>query len=245
MSNRRNDLGAAARHLRGLAEWQLETAADQGGVPSDDAPAEPAAIPTADSPPTVDKGAALHALRTETIGDCQRCKLSGGRRNIVFGVGSPGARVMFVGEGPGANEDATGEPFVGRAGQLLDKIIAAMGMRRDDVYIANIVKCRPPGNRDPEPDEVAECEPFLKQQIAIIQPEAIVALGRVAAVTLLRVDSPLGRLRARWHSYEGIPLMPTYHPAFLLRSPDMKRKCWEDIQQVMRRLNLEPPGRSR
>jgi uracil-DNA glycosylase family 4 len=152
---------------------------------------------------------------------------------------------MFVGEGPGANEDATGEPFVGRAGQLLDKIIAAMGMRRDDVYIANIVKCRPPGNRDPEPDEVAECEPFLKQQIAIIQPEAIVALGRVAAVTLLRVDSPLGRLRARWHSYEGIPLMPTYHPAFLLRSPDMKRKCWEDIQQVMRRLNLEPPGRSR
>ena len=164
----------------------------------------------------------------------------------MFGVGSSRARLMFVGEGPGADEDRLGEPFVGKAGQLLDRIIErGMGLTRADVYIANIVKCRPPGNRDPEPDEVEACEPFLREQIRLVAPEVIVALGRVAAVTLLREDTSLGRLRNRWHSYEGIPLLATYHPAYLLRQPDMKRKAWEDVQTVMQRLGLEPSGRRR
>lgn len=178
----------------------------------------------------------LRALRQEEIGDCTRCKLCSGRANIVFGVGSPRAEVAFVGEAPGADEDAQGEPFVGRAGRLLTRMIEAMGMRRQDVYICNVIKCRPPGNRDPEPEEVASCEPFLKQQLAIVQPKIIVALGRYACQCLLRTKQPMSRLRGRWADYEGIALMPTFHPAYLLRSPDKKREAWQDLRAVLDKL---------
>jgi len=185
-----------------------------------------------------DKGcgsAALLRIR-EDVGECSRCKLAGGRTNLVFGVGKPNAQLVFVGEGPGADEDAQGEPFVGKAGQLLTRMIEAMGLRREDVYIANVVKCRPPGNRDPEPDEIAACEPFLKAQIAAISPSIIVALGRFAVQTLLRDTTPITRQRGRWRAYEGVKLMPTFHPAYLLRNPVEKRKAWEDLQLVMKEL---------
>jgi DNA polymerase len=178
------------------------------------------------------------------LGDCQRCKLAGGRENIVFGVGNPAAALVFVGEAPGADEDEQGEPFVGRAGQLLTKMIEAMGFAREDVYICNILKCRPPGNRNPEPDEVAACEPFLKAQLAAIRPRMIVTLGKFAAHCLLREDTPITRLRGSFRDYEGIPLMPTYHPAFLLRDPGRKREAWADLQQViaaLRRVGIDPP----
>ena len=175
----------------------------------------------------------------DVLGDCTRCKLHSGRRQIVFGVGDPNAAIMFVGEGPGADEDRVGEPFVGKAGQLLTKIIeSGMQLRRDEVYIANIVKCRPPRNRDPEPDEVEACEPFLKAQIRAVQPQVIIALGRYAAQTLLRDSTPITRMRGRWREYEGIPLMPTYHPAYLLRNPAEKRPVWEDIKLVMKKLGI-------
>lgn len=179
----------------------------------------------------------------DVLGDCTRCKLcSLGRKKIVFGVGNPQADIMFVGEGPGGDEDRIGEPFVGRAGQLLTRIIEnGMKVRRNDVYIANIVKCRPPRNRDPEPDEVAACEPFLKAQIRVIQPKVLVALGKYASQTLLQSRTPITRLRGRWGEYSGIPLMPTFHPAYLLRNPAEKRPVWEDIQEVMRRVGLPAP----
>ncbi len=180
----------------------------------------------------------LAEVRAE-LGDCIRCKLAGGRTHLVFGVGAPSAELMFVGEGPGADEDAQGEPFVGRAGQLLTRMIVAMGLSREQVYIANVVKCRPPGNRDPEVDEVAACEPFLKAQIAAIRPKVIVGLGRVAVQTLLRDATPISRLRGAWRTYEGVKLMPTFHPAYLLRNPAEKKKAWEDLQKVMRELGLE------
>jgi DNA polymerase len=177
----------------------------------------------------------LAAVR-DRLGDCTRCKLAGGRTKLVFGVGNPHAGLMFVGEGPGADEDAQGEPFVGKAGQLLTKMIEAMGFRRDEVYIANVVKCRPPGNRDPEPDEIAACEPFLKEQIAAVRPKVIVALGRFAVQTLLRDATPITRQRGRWREYDSVKLMPTFHPAYLLRNPPEKKKAWEDLQLVMREL---------
>ncbi len=174
----------------------------------------------------------LEAVRAD-IGDCTRCKLHGlGRSQIVFGVGNPQADLLFVGEAPGADEDAQGVPFVGRAGQLLTKIIEAIGLQRDDVYIANVIKCRPPGNRNPEPDEVATCEPFLFRQIDLVQPRVIVALGTFAAHTLLRTDVPISKLRGRFHSYRGTQLMPTFHPAYLLRSPERKRDVWDDMKLV-------------
>ncbi len=177
------------------------------------------------------------------LGDCQRCKLAPGRRHLVFGVGNPHARLVFVGEGPGADEDAKGEPFVGRAGQLLTEIITkGMHLRREDVYICNVIKCRPPGNRNPEPDEVAACEPFLVRQLQAIAPEVIVALGKFAAQTLLRSKTPITQLRGRWFDYQGIMLMPTFHPAYLLRNPGDKRLVWEDIQKVMRVLGLPIAG---
>ncbi|TMA31644.1 MAG: uracil-DNA glycosylase [Deltaproteobacteria bacterium] len=178
----------------------------------------------------------LEEVRAE-IGECTRCKLHKGRHNIVFGVGNPKARLMFVGEAPGEDEDLQGFPFVGKAGGLLTKMIEAMGLKRDDVYICNTVKCRPPNNRNPEPDELASCEPFLKGQLAAVKPEAIVTLGKFAAQALLRDDTPVSRLRGRWREYEGIPLMPTFHPAYLLRSPGEKAKVWEDLKQVMKKLN--------
>ncbi len=175
----------------------------------------------------------LHAV----IGDCHRCKLASGRTHLVFGVGNPQARLMFIGEGPGRDEDLQGEPFVGRAGQLLTDIITkGMGLKRDDVYIANVVKCRPPGNRNPEPDEVASCEPFLKKQIALVKPEIIVALGKFAVQTLLQSKSPITQLRGRWHNYHGIKLMPTFHPAYLLRNPGDKKLVWEDIKKVIQEM---------
>ena len=184
---------------------------------------------------------ALQAIRSE-IGDCTRCKLHRlGRRQIVFGVGNPSADLMFVGEAPGADEDVQGIPFVGRAGQLLTKIIEAIGLRRDEVYIANVIKCRPPENRNPEPDEVETCEPFLFQQIDRIQPKVIVALGTFAAKALLKTQDPISRLRGRAFDYRGATLIPTFHPAFLLRSPERKRDVWEDMKKV-RALLLESAG---
>jgi len=183
--------------------------------------------------------AAIHAASLDNlrsaIGDCQRCKLCAGRTNLVFGVGNPRAKLMFVGEGPGRDEDLKGEPFVGRAGQLLTDIITkGMGLRREDVYICNVVKCRPPENRNPEPDEVAACEPFLKKQIDIVHPDVIVGLGKFAVQTLLNSKVPISKLRGVWASYHGIKLMPTFHPAYLLRNPADKKLVWEDIKQVIR-----------
>ena len=174
------------------------------------------------------------------IGDCQRCKLCSGRTNIVFGAGNSNAKLMFVGEGPGRDEDLKGEPFVGRAGQLLTDIITkGMGLKREDVYICNVVKCRPPENRNPEPDEVAACEPFLKKQIDLVRPAVIVGLGKFAVQTLLQSTVTISKLRGNWHSYHGIKLMPTFHPAYLLRNPADKKLVWEDIKQVIKELNGE------
>lgn len=170
------------------------------------------------------------------IGDCTRCKLCKTRKNIVFGVGNPHAELMFVGEGPGADEDEQGEPFVGRAGQLLTKIIQAMGFERKNIYIANTVKCRPPENRNPELDELAMCMPFLKQQIQIIKPKVIMCLGKFAAQTVLDTQIPISRLRGEFREVEGIAVMPTFHPAYLLRNPAMKKPMWEDCKKVMEKL---------
>ena len=191
-----------------------------------------------------DPVAALKLIR-EDIGDCKRCKLSQqGRKQIVFGVGNPRAELMFVGEAPGADEDQQGEPFVGRAGQLLNNMIKAMGVAREQVYIANVVKCRPPSNRTPERDECDTCSPFLMRQIAVVQPKLIVALGAVAAKNLLAVQSSLGDLRGRWFEYRGCKLAVTYHPAFLLRDPRQKAETWKDLQMVMKELGLKAPAKS-
>ena len=176
---------------------------------------------------------ALEAVRVDIGPDCSRCKLHTlGRRQVVFGVGNPNAELMFVGEAPGADEDIQGEPFVGRAGQLLTKIIEAIELKREDVYIANVIKCRPPGNRNPEPDEVEQCEPFLFRQIDIIKPRVIVALGKFAAQCLLKTDAPITRIRGREFTYRDAVLIPTYHPAYLLRNPSAKRDVWEDMKKV-------------
>jgi uracil-DNA glycosylase family 4 len=185
---------------------------------------------------------ALNVIR-EDIGECTRCALSAGRNKIVFGDGNPNARLLFVGEGPGADEDAQGLPFVGRAGQLLNNMINAMGLSRDQVYIANIVKCRPPGNRVPEPEEAHTCTQFLFRQIDVIRPEVIVALGSTAATYLLGGKSPLNALRGRVHSVRGARLIVTYHPAFLLRDPRQKKEAWRDLQIAMAELGLTPPAR--
>ena len=186
-------------------------------------------VETVTHPPT------LEEVRQE-LGDCQRCKLHGGRTNLVFGVGNLAADLMFVGEAPGADEDAQGIPFVGRAGQLLTKIIAAIGLSREQVYIANILKCRPPGNRDPEPDEVETCEPFLFQQIETIQPKIIVALGKYAAQNLLRTQIPISKMRGEFVRFQNCWLLPTFHPSYLLRNSSAKRQVWEDMKKVRDRL---------
>jgi uracil-DNA glycosylase len=197
--------------------------------------------------PEAGVGDPIKALRIirEDLGDCTRCRLhKQGRKQIVFGVGSPRAELMFIGEAPGADEDEQGEPFVGRAGQLLNNMIKAMGLRREDVYIANIIKCRPPGNRTPERDECDTCSPFLMRQIATIQPKAIVALGAVAAKTLLAINAPMSEFRGRWYDFRGTKLAVTYHPAFLLRDPRQKKETWKDLQMVMKELGLQPPARN-
>lgn len=167
------------------------------------------------------------------LGDCRRCPLASGRLNIVFGEGNEKAQLVFVGEAPGEDEDAQGRPFVGRAGQLLTKIIVAMGLRREDVYICNILKCRPPGNRNPKDEEIAACEPFLIKQLGVLRPKVICALGAFAAKTLLKNETPISALRGNFHSYQGIKVMPTFHPAYLLRNPGAKKQVWEDVQVIM------------
>jgi DNA polymerase len=269
LSNAREELLALVRAARSELEWwratgmaivpsastagEIAASAPSVSTSSPDLPIEPLATPIA-TPPTMTSAEprdddflthpgvrATHTLPElrAVIGDCQRCKLAPHRTQIVFGVGNPNADLVFVGEAPGADEDARGEPFVGRAGQLLTEIIVkGMKIRRQDVYIANIIKCRPPQNRDPEPDEIAACEPFLKHQLALIKPKVIVTLGKFAAQCLLKTRTPITRLRGVWASYQGIPLMPTFHPAYLLRNPSDKRLVWQDIQQVMRALGL-------
>jgi len=188
-----------------------------------------------------DPAEALRLIR-EDLGDCTRCRLhKQGRKQIVFGVGNPKAEMMFIGEAPGADEDIQGEPFVGRAGQLLNNMIKAMGLQREDVYIANIIKCRPPNNRTPERDECETCSPFLMRQIEAIQPKAIVALGAVAAKTLLAINAPMSEFRGHWYDFRGTKLAVTYHPAFLLRDPRQKKEAWKDLQMVMKELGLEAP----
>jgi uracil-DNA glycosylase len=199
-------------------------------------------IPT--SGQTEPKQAPLDEIRTE-LGDCTRCALHRSRTNIVFGEGDPDARLLLIGEGPGAEEDSQGKPFVGRAGQLLNRMIKAMGLERSEVYIANVVKCRPPENRDPEPVEIRTCLPFLEAQIGAVGPEVIITLGRIATGTMLETGSPVSRLRGRFHDYKGIPVMPTYHPSYLLRTEkdrQYKKEAWSDLQQVMAFLGLLVPG---
>ncbi len=193
-------------------------------------PARPGFSPVASDP----GGRPMLTMLREHIGPaCTRCKLHTlGRTQVVFGAGNPDADLMFVGEAPGADEDLQGEPFVGRAGQLLTKIIEAIGLRREQVYIANIIKCRPPGNRNPEPDEVEQCEPFLFQQVAAIKPTVIIALGKFAAQSLLRTTDPITRLRGRSFNYRGATLIPTFHPAYLLRNPSAKREVWDDMKKA-------------
>jgi DNA polymerase len=206
-----------------------------------ESPAAPLSAPPGSAPPpagtgdAADRIAPLAALGASVEG-CTRCRLADGRHKVVFGSGNPNADLMFIGEAPGADEDRQGLPFVGAAGELLTRIIQAMEMKRDEVYIANVIKCRPPGNRDPQPDEVAACRGYLERQIALVRPRLIVILGRIAAQTLLGTDSPIGQMRGRWYSVQGIPAMVTYHPAALLRNAALKRPTWEDIQQVRDRL---------
>jgi DNA polymerase len=234
------DIGVVG--FRREAEWRTRVDVPRGDVePQSEAPSfapdahdVSATIPV-EAPLSVASGSTdvLAALRVEIGPDCQRCKLHRlGRTQVVFGVGNPDADLMFVGEAPGGDEDIQGEPFVGRAGQLLTKIIEAIGMTREQVYIANVIKCRPPGNRNPEPDEVEQCEPFLFRQIDSIKPKVIVALGKFAAQSLLRTADPITRIRGREYRYREAILMPTYHPAFLLRNPSAKREVWEDMKRV-------------
>lgn len=267
-----NELGIYDFYCRESRNPELSAGAAPSGLGAeqkqDMSPRKSDAVPTPDEvssfnilSPNPERGftdpvAALKLIR-EDLGDCTRCKLhKQGRKQIVFGVGNPTADLMFVGEGPGADEDIQGEPFVGRAGQLLNNMIKAMGLRREDVYIANVVKCRPPGNRTPERDECETCSPFLMRQIGTIKPKVIVALGAVAAKNLLAINAPMSELRGRFYdfmppgvqstdpSWQGAKLAVTYHPAFLLRDPRQKGEAWKDLQMVMKYLGLKPPEKS-
>lgn len=225
----------------GTAVSQSTSIGEESAIPARKASLVPPATAAAVSP--ADRLAALQAIQ-EDIGICTRCALHAGRHTIVFGQGDPNARLMFVGEGPGADEDAQGLPFVGRAGQLLNNMIVAMGLKREQVYIANVVKCRPPANRTPEPVEANTCLPFLMRQIGIIRPQVIVALGATAATYLLGQRQPLASLRGRIHAVHGSSLIVTYHPAYLLRDPRQKKEAWADLQIAMRELGLRAPART-
>jgi len=238
VENLEEELAAAVSELRSYLSWAGEGGPVMVSLPPTPAPTSPSPSPSTSIPMGKLPIVSLDDVRAR-MGECTLCKLHKGRHTIVFGVGNPEARLMFVGEAPGEDEDLKGEPFVGKAGQLLTKMIEAMGLRREDVYICNTVKCRPPNNRNPEPDELAACEPFLKGQLASVKPEVIVTLGKFAAQALLREQTPITRLRGQWREYEGIPVMPTFHPAYLLRSPQEKTKVWEDLQSVMKKLSLE------
>jgi uracil-DNA glycosylase len=222
------------REIVGELRCHLEDEKNEGGEgwPLSASPVQK----TLRAPASAKTSAPLRSLETirEELGDCRRCKLHTNRKKIVFGTGNSNARLVFVGEGPGRDEDLQGFPFVGLAGQLLTKIIQAIQLTREEVYITNIIKCRPPGNRNPEPDEIAVCEPFLIQQLQVIQPRLICALGTFAAQTLLKTTEKISALRGRFHLYQGIPLMPTFHPAFLLRNPNYKREVWEDMKKIKR-----------
>ncbi len=265
-----HELGVYDFYRRGAVASAMEAVALSDPLPEarEEMPARKSAVDggLGETPPQVlaanpeqsisDPIAALQLIR-EDLGDCTRCKLhKQGRKQIVFGVGNPRAELMFVGEGPGADEDEQGEPFVGRSGQLLNNMIKSMGIRREDVYIANVVKCRPPGNRAPERDESETCSPFLMRQIAAIQPKVVVALGAVAAKSLLAIHAPMSELRGRFYdfmpagarssdpSWQGTKLAVTYHPAFLLRDPRQKSEAWKDLQMVMKVLGMKPPPKS-
>ena len=203
----------------------------------------PPLSPSASLTPSALSSTNSFAQIEKDLHDCRRCKLSAGRTHIVYGEGNPNAKLVFVGEGPGEQEDLQGRPFVGKAGQLLDRMIAAIGLSRDQVYIVNVVKCRPPGNRNPEHDEIAACSPFLYRQIQAIQPQVIVALGKFAAQTLLETEEKITQIRGRFHTFSGIKLMPTYHPAYLLRNPASKKEAWWDLQEVAKELGLVIPQR--
>ncbi len=222
------ELSAVAQEMRGYLHWLQEEGIDLWKHAHLN-PSAPLSEPLT-----------LEQIRAE-LGDCQRCKLAPSRTNLVFGVGNAKAELMFVGEGPGADEDLQGEPFVGKAGQLLTKMIGAMGLSRERVYIANIIKCRPPKNRNPEPDEIAACRPFLAQQISAVRPKIICALGTFSAQTLLNTQARISDLRGRFHDLNGVQVLPTFHPAYLLRNPDEKKRVWEDLQMIMAALNLPLP----
>jgi len=235
------DLGAPGLDS---ATWETKPHSAQSQEDPAIPPRKPITAPpqVAAAVPVADRAAALEIIREE-IGDCTRCPLHKGRNKLVFGDGNPAARLMFVGEGPGADEDAQGIPFVGRAGQLLNNMIAAMGLTREEVYIANVVKCRPPGNRTPEPEEGNTCSPFLFRQIDVVRPQVLVALGATAATYLLGARQPLAGLRGRVHAFRGSRLIVTYHPAYLLRDPRQKKEAWADLQIAMRELGLKPPAK--
>jgi uracil-DNA glycosylase family 4 len=248
----RSSLGAYLEELResGIEGFPAEASYEAlQRVTHATAPKEVAPNPALATPAA--EGAVHHETLEnvrKNLGDCRRCKLGTTRKNIVFGSGNPKARLVFVGEGPGADEDEKGEPFVGDAGRMLTRIITAMGIKREDVYICNVVKCRPPGNRNPESDEIEACSPFLLRQIKSIKPEAIVALGKFAAQTLLETKEPISKLRGRFRDFHGIPLMPTYHPSYLLRTggnSDSFWDVWGDMTQVLQLLKLPVPDKSR
>lgn len=240
------EMGYGDLYLRAAADGGAAVAAaapsrGPGRAPELTAPASPlagfaASAPAAAKTPDAAERAAQLAALAATVAGCTRCRLAEGRTKVVFGSGNPNAELMLIGEGPGAEEDRQGLPFVGAAGELLTKIIQAMDLKREDLYIANVVKCRPPGNRDPQPDEITACRGFLEKQIALVQPRLIVALGKVAAQALLGNESSIGQMRGRWYRIHGVPARVTYHPAALLRNQALKRPTWEDMQQVRDRL---------
>lgn len=244
----RQALAARLDYMRELGVYDFYRREAPEGLSAE--AAAPEQIPVAAAAAARSAAAASGALAVlqqirEDIGDCTRCPLHAqGRKQIVFGVGNPEAELMFVGEAPGADEDTQGEPFVGRAGQLLNNMIAAMGLRREDVYIANVIKCRPPGNRTPERDECDVCSPFLLRQIDAVGPKAVVALGAVAARSLLQLNDTMANLRGRWFDFRGRKLAVTYHPAYLLRDPRQKKEAWKDLQMVMAELGLKPPAKN-
>lgn len=241
MANTERDTGAELLALVQSLKAQIQCDIDAGRIPSylymkGDVPQNNS--PVRNKLPVENHRSPQKAITLEDVkqelGDCQRCPLGRLRTNLVFGEGNSNAKLVFVGEAPGGDEDIQGRPFVGRAGQLLTRIIDAMGLKRSDVYICNILKCRPPGNRNPRPEEINECEPFLIKQLEVIKPRVICALGTFAAHTLLQKDVPITLLRGKFHAYHGIQLMPTYHPAYLLRNPGAKKQVWEDVQKIMK-----------